>query len=140
VVGDVAGVVGVVASVVEAAADVDEEVIGADRIYASSVAVAVKLLKMTVNVKPPATTAMELLQRGRVEPGWLIVVGLIHLQLRICSIDGHELSARPPTTGRGAPPWAVGSWSTRGWAWSNPCARARGAELLRQGRPWAWAE
>ena len=83
---------------------------------------------------------MELLQRGRVEPGWLIVVGLIHLQLCICSIDGHELSARPPTTGRGAPPWAVGSWSTRGWAWSNPCARARGAELLRQGRPWAWAE
>ncbi|KAG0518051.1 hypothetical protein BDA96_09G142000 [Sorghum bicolor] len=49
---------------------------------------------------------MELLQRGRVEPGWLIVVGLIHLQLRVCSIDGHELSARPPTTGRGAPPWA----------------------------------
>ena len=56
-VGDVAGVVGVVASVVGAAADVDEEVIGADRIYASSVVVAVKLLKMTVNVKPPAMAA-----------------------------------------------------------------------------------
>jgi len=54
VVGDVAEVVGVVASVVEAAADVDEEVIGADRIYASFAVMAVKLLKLTVNVKPPA--------------------------------------------------------------------------------------
>jgi len=36
---------------VEATADVDEKVIGADRIYASSVVVAVKLLKLTVNVK-----------------------------------------------------------------------------------------
>ena len=56
-VGDVAGVVRVVASVVGAAADIDEEVIGADRIYASSVVVAVKLLKMTVNVKPHAMAA-----------------------------------------------------------------------------------
>jgi len=57
VVGDVAGVVGVVASVVGDAADVDEEVIGANRIYASSAVVAVKLLKMMVNVKPPAKAA-----------------------------------------------------------------------------------
>jgi len=59
VVGDVAGVVGVVAvaSVVGAAADVDEEVIGADRIYASSVFVAMKLLKPTMNVKPSAMAA-----------------------------------------------------------------------------------
>ena len=56
-VGDVAGVVETVASVVGAAADVDEEVIGADRIYASSVVVAVKLLKMTMNVKPPVMAA-----------------------------------------------------------------------------------
>ena len=56
-VGDVPGVVGVVASVVGAAADVDEEVVGADPIYASSVVVAVKLLKPTVNVKPPVLTA-----------------------------------------------------------------------------------
>ena len=54
---DVAGVVGVVASVVGATANVDEEVIGADRIYTSSVDVAVKLLKLTVNVKPPAMAA-----------------------------------------------------------------------------------
>ena len=53
-VGDVAEVVRVVASVVGAVADVDEEVIGTDRIYASSMVVAVKLLKLTVNVKPPA--------------------------------------------------------------------------------------
>ena len=52
-VGDVAGAVGAVASVVGAVADVDEEVIGAVRIYASFVVVAVKLLKLTVNVKPP---------------------------------------------------------------------------------------
>ena len=52
---DVAGVVGVVASVVRAACDVDEKVIGADRIYASSVVVVEKLLKPTVNVKPSAT-------------------------------------------------------------------------------------
>ena len=51
---DVAGVVGVVASVVGGAADVDEEVIGADRIYASFMVVAVKL---TMNVKPPAMAA-----------------------------------------------------------------------------------
>ena len=56
-VGDVARVVGVVASVVGVAADVDEEVIGTDRIYASSMVVAVKLLKLTVNVKPPAMAA-----------------------------------------------------------------------------------
>ena len=54
-VGDVAGVVGVVVSMVGAAADVDEEVIGAVRIYASSVVVAVKLSKPTTNVKPSAT-------------------------------------------------------------------------------------
>ena len=53
-VGDVAGVVGVVASVVGVATDVNEEVIGADRIYASSVVMTVKLLKLTVNVKSPA--------------------------------------------------------------------------------------
>jgi len=51
VVGDVAGVVEIVASVVGAAADVGEEVIGTDRIYASSAVMAVKLLKLTVNVK-----------------------------------------------------------------------------------------
>ena len=56
-VGNVAGVVGVVASVVGVATDVDEEVIGADRIYASSVVVAVKLLKLTVNVKSPTMDA-----------------------------------------------------------------------------------
>ena len=54
---DVAGVVGVVASVVRAAADVDEEVVGADRIYTSSVVVVVKLLKLTMNMKPPAMAA-----------------------------------------------------------------------------------
>ena len=53
-VGNVAGVVKVVASVVGVATDVDEEVIGADRIYASSVVMVVKLLKLTVNVKSPA--------------------------------------------------------------------------------------
>jgi len=52
VVGDVAGVVEAVASVVGAAADVGEEVIGTDRIYASSAVMAVKLLKLTMNVKP----------------------------------------------------------------------------------------
>jgi len=57
VVGNIAGVVGVIASVVGVATDVDEEVIGADRIYASSVVVAVKLLKLTVNVKSPAMAA-----------------------------------------------------------------------------------
>ena len=45
----------IVASVVGAAADVDEEVIGADRIYASSMVVAVKLSKPMTNVKPSAT-------------------------------------------------------------------------------------
>jgi len=43
--------------VVGVATDVDEEAIGADRIYASSVVMAVKLLKLTVNVKSPAMTA-----------------------------------------------------------------------------------
>jgi len=43
--------------VVGAAADVDELVIGADQIYASSMVVAVKLLKLTVHVKPPAMAA-----------------------------------------------------------------------------------
>ena len=56
-VGNVAGVVRVVASVVGVATDIDEEVIGVHRIYASSVVVAVKLLKLTVNVKSPATAA-----------------------------------------------------------------------------------
>jgi len=56
-VGDVIGVVGVVASVVGAVADVDEEVIGADRFYASSAVMAVKLLKPTMNVKPPTMAA-----------------------------------------------------------------------------------
>ena len=42
---------------VEAATDVDEEVVGADRIYTSSVVMAVKLLKLTVNVKSPAMAA-----------------------------------------------------------------------------------
>ena len=55
--GDTAGVVGVVASVVRAAVDADEEVISTDRIYASSVVVAMKLFKPTVNVKPPAMAA-----------------------------------------------------------------------------------
>ena len=45
---DVAGVVGAIASVVGAAADVDEKVIGIDRIYASSMVMAVKLLKPMV--------------------------------------------------------------------------------------------
>ena len=56
-VGDVAGVVGVVASVVGATADVNEEVIGTDQIYTSSMVVAVKLLKLTMNVKPLAMAA-----------------------------------------------------------------------------------
>ena len=56
-VGDVAGVVEAVASVVGAAADVAEEVIGTDRIYASFAVVVVKLLKLTVNVKPTAMAA-----------------------------------------------------------------------------------
>ena len=56
-VGDVAGVVETVANVVGAAADVGEEVIGTDRIYASSAVMAVKLLKLTMNVKPPAMAA-----------------------------------------------------------------------------------
>jgi len=42
--------------VVGAAADVDE-VIGTDQIYVSSVVVAVKVLKLTVNVKPSAMAA-----------------------------------------------------------------------------------
>ena len=56
-VGDIAGVVGVVASLVGTTADVDEEVTIADWIYASSMVVVVKLLKLTVNVKPPAMAA-----------------------------------------------------------------------------------
>jgi len=55
--GDVAGVVEAVASVVGAAADVGEEVIGTDWIYASFAVVVAKLLKLTVNVKPPAMAA-----------------------------------------------------------------------------------
>jgi len=43
--------------VVGAAADVGEEVIGTDQIYASSAVMAVKLLKPTMNVKPPAMAA-----------------------------------------------------------------------------------
>jgi len=50
VVGDVAGVVGTIASMVGAATDVDEEVVDADRIYATSVVMAVKLLKPVVQV------------------------------------------------------------------------------------------
>ena len=50
-----AGVAGVVVSVVGAAADVHEEMIGADGIYASSMVVAVKLSKPTTNVKSSAT-------------------------------------------------------------------------------------
>jgi len=50
-------VVRIVASVVGAATDVGEEVIGTDRIYASSVVMAVKLLKPAMNVKPPAMAA-----------------------------------------------------------------------------------
>jgi len=57
VVGDVVGVDETVASVVGAVADVGEEVIGIDRIYASSAVIAVKLLKPTMNVKPPAMAA-----------------------------------------------------------------------------------
>jgi len=61
VVVDVVGVVGAIASVVGAAADVDEEAIGADRICASSMVMAVKLLKpvvwSTMNVMPPAMAA-----------------------------------------------------------------------------------
>jgi len=55
--GNVAGVVEAVVSVVGAAADVSEEVIDTDRIYATSVVMAVKLLKLTVNVKSPAMAA-----------------------------------------------------------------------------------
>jgi len=43
--------------VVGAADNVNEEVIGADRIYASYMVMVVKLLKLTVNVKPPAMAA-----------------------------------------------------------------------------------
>ena len=56
-VGDVAGVVKTVASVVGAEADVGEEVIGTDRIYASFAVVVVKLLKPSMNVKSPAMAA-----------------------------------------------------------------------------------
>jgi len=81
VVGDIAGVVGVVASVVGATADVDEEVVGADRIYASSVVLAVKLLKLTVNVKPPAMATKSgmmailfVLEAVRTPPTWRATV------------------------------------------------------------------
>ena len=50
VVGNVAGVVEAVASVVGAATDVGEEVIGADRICTSSMVMAVKLLEPGVHV------------------------------------------------------------------------------------------
>ena len=53
-VGNDAGVVGVVTSMVGVATDADEEVIGTDWIYASFAVVVVELLKLTVNVKPPA--------------------------------------------------------------------------------------
>ena len=56
---DIAGVVGVIARVVGAMADVNEEVIGADRIYASSVVMAVKLLKPTMNMKTLAMAAVD---------------------------------------------------------------------------------
>jgi len=59
VVRDIAGVVGVIARVVGAMADVNEEVIGADRIYASSVVMAVKLLKPTMNMKTLAMAAVD---------------------------------------------------------------------------------
>ena len=49
----------------------------------------------------------ELLQRWWAEPWRLLVVVLIQLHLRLRSLHGHELSARPPTTGRRAPPWAA---------------------------------
>jgi len=48
VVRDVAGVVGAIANVDGAAADISEEVISADRIYTSSMVVAVKLSKPVV--------------------------------------------------------------------------------------------
>ena len=61
---DITGVVGVIASVVGAATDGVEEVIGVDQIYVSSMAVVVKLLKpvvqviwLTVNMKSSSTTA-----------------------------------------------------------------------------------
>jgi len=57
VVGDVVGVVETVASVVGAATDVGEEVIGTDRIYASSAVMAMKMLKPTMNVKPSVMAA-----------------------------------------------------------------------------------
>jgi hypothetical protein len=47
---DVAGVVRAIGSVVGAAADVGKYVIGADRIYTSSMVVVVKLLKSVVQV------------------------------------------------------------------------------------------
>jgi len=43
-------VVGAVASVIEAVADIDEEVIDADRIYASSMVVWAKLLRPVVQM------------------------------------------------------------------------------------------
>ena len=70
-----------VASVVGAAADVGEEVIGTDRIYASSAVMAVKLLKPTMNVKPSAMAAklgmMAILFAGKVArtpPTWRATV------------------------------------------------------------------
>ena len=61
---DVTRVVGAIASVVGAATDVGEEVIGADRTYTSSMVMAVKLLKPvvqviwpTVNVRSSVTAA-----------------------------------------------------------------------------------
>jgi hypothetical protein len=64
VVRAVAGVVGAIASVVKAVAD--EDVVDANRIYASSVVVAVKLLTTVVQViwptmnERPSATAAEL--------------------------------------------------------------------------------
>jgi len=66
VVEDVTRVVRAIASVVEAPTDVGEEVIGADQICASSMVVAVKLLKTVVQVIWPmvnvrlSATAVEL--------------------------------------------------------------------------------
>ena len=66
---------------VGATTDVDEEVIGADRIYASFAVMAVKLLKLTVNVRPSGTAAeagmMTILLAGKVvrtPPTWRATV------------------------------------------------------------------
>ena len=80
-VGDVAWVVGVVAGVVGATTDVDEEVIDVDRVNASSVVVAVKLLKPMVNMKPLAMAAKSRMmavlfvwEAIRTSPTWRAIV------------------------------------------------------------------